>query len=417
MPHSRLPLRLILLGLIAIAVVVVIWLGIGMINGLLEFRERLLDLPALVRVPLTALVAAACAGLAWLAWKLLRPTRRSARAGGKPLVADRQTIETRVADLAARNADVASLEQELIELDRRRLSGECHVAVFGEISTGKSSLIRVASGAHEPTDGHIEIEGRKVAFASPLDALKTGVATIYQDLALAPRQPIWQNIYIGSELTRTLLPGHPRIKELNAQLADLDSETRELTDLVNELVELATDRRDNELVQPVRLADVADPAAARARCGDDAELVEVVRRLLDLRAEIAFGHAHRVGPFGLPPPGDGVLGRGASPAAWRGEWVAARRKAPLVRIEPPDDELIRVVLVKLFVDRQLAVDAHVIDYIAQRIDRSLDAARALVRSLDEAALAEGRRINRALAARLLERLAYDGSPGGESDES
>jgi len=59
----------------------------------------------------------------------------------------------------------------------------------------------------------------------------------------------------------------------------------------------------------------------------------------------------------------------------------------------------------------------VIDYIAQRIDRSLDAARALVRSLDEAALAEGRRINRALAARLLERLAYDGSPGGESDES
>ena len=150
MPHSRLPLRLILLGLLAIAVVVVIWLGIGMINGLLEFRERLLDLPALVRVPLIALVAAACAGLAWLAWKLLRPTRRSARAGGKPLVADRQTIETRVADLAARNADVASLEQELIELDRRRLSGECHVAVFGEISTGKSSLIRSLASAAAP---------------------------------------------------------------------------------------------------------------------------------------------------------------------------------------------------------------------------------------------------------------------------
>jgi len=33
------------------------------------------------------------------------------------------------------------------------------------------------------------------------------VATIYQDLALAPRQPIWQNIFIGAELTRTLLPG------------------------------------------------------------------------------------------------------------------------------------------------------------------------------------------------------------------
>jgi simple sugar transport system ATP-binding protein len=81
------------------------------------------------------------------------------------------------------------------------------LAVCGDNGAGKSSLIRVASGAHEPTDGHIEIEGRKVAFASPLDALKTGVATIYQDLALAPRQPIWQNIFIGSELTRPLLPG------------------------------------------------------------------------------------------------------------------------------------------------------------------------------------------------------------------
>ena len=44
-------------------------------------------------------------------------------------------------------------------------------------------------------------------FGSPHDALKAGVATIYQDLALAPRQPIWQNIFIGAELTRALLPG------------------------------------------------------------------------------------------------------------------------------------------------------------------------------------------------------------------
>ena len=48
-------------------------------------------------------------------------------------------------------------------------------------------------------------------------------------------------------------------------LADLDSETRELTDLVNELVELATDQRDTEVVQEVRLADVVERAAARAR--------------------------------------------------------------------------------------------------------------------------------------------------------
>ena len=142
MPKSRLPLRLILLGLLAVAVIVFIWLAIGMINGLLEFHERLLALPLLVRVPLIVLVAAAFAGLAWLSWKLWRPSARRSGPRNKAVIPDRQAIETRVADLSARNADVASLEQELIELDRRRLSGECHVAVFGEISTGKSSLIR-----------------------------------------------------------------------------------------------------------------------------------------------------------------------------------------------------------------------------------------------------------------------------------
>lgn len=142
MSRSRLPLRLILLGLLAIAVVVIIWLTIGMINGLLEFQERLLALPLLVRVPLIALVAAAFVGIAWLAWKLLRPSARRSGQRNKPPPPDRESIEARVAELAARNADVASLEQELIELDRRHLSGECHVALFGEISTGKSSLIR-----------------------------------------------------------------------------------------------------------------------------------------------------------------------------------------------------------------------------------------------------------------------------------
>ncbi len=91
-----------------------------------------------------------------------------------------------------------------VDLDVR--AGEV-VAVCGDNGAGKSSLIRVVSGAHEPSGGHIEIEGRRVRFGSPLEALKTGVATIYQDLALAPRQPIWQNIFVGAELTRTLLPG------------------------------------------------------------------------------------------------------------------------------------------------------------------------------------------------------------------
>src|SRR6202011_2445501 len=72
---------------------------------------------------------------------------------------------------------------------------------------GKSTLIRIVSGAHAPDAGVLELAGQAVAFRSPLEALTAGVATIYQDLALAPRLPIWQNVFIGAELTRRLLPG------------------------------------------------------------------------------------------------------------------------------------------------------------------------------------------------------------------
>ena len=83
------------------------------------------------------------------------------------------------------------------------------------------------------------------------------------------------------------------------------------------------------------------------------------------------------------------------------------RRAPVAHIEPPSDDLVRAVLVKLFDDRQLAVEASVIDYIALRIDRSLDAARDIVAALDAEALARGRAVGRSLAADLIARLASD----------
>ena len=57
----------------------------------------------------------------------------------------------------------------------------------------------------------------------------------------------------------------------------------------------------------------------------------------------------------------------------------------------PDDDLLRRVLVKLFADRQLAVDSAVVDYIVVRMERSLQAANALVDDLDREALAAGGR--------------------------
>jgi chromosomal replication initiation ATPase DnaA len=81
--------------------------------------------------------------------------------------------------------------------------------------------------------------------------------------------------------------------------------------------------------------------------------------------------------------------------------LASRLRAlPVVALEPPDDTLLRSVIVKLCADRQLTVDEAVVGYLANRIERSFAAARATVSLLDREALRQKRAVNRSLAADL-----------------
>jgi chromosomal replication initiation ATPase DnaA len=81
--------------------------------------------------------------------------------------------------------------------------------------------------------------------------------------------------------------------------------------------------------------------------------------------------------------------------------LASRLRAlPVVALEPPDDTLLRSVIVKLCADRQLTVDEAVVGYLANRIERSFAAARAAVSLLDREALRQKRAVNRSLAADL-----------------
>lgn len=77
------------------------------------------------------------------------------------------------------------------------------------------------------------------------------------------------------------------------------------------------------------------------------------------------------------------------------------RLAAPIDLAPPEDETLRLVLVKLFADRQLFVDKPLIDYLVSRMERSLSAAVDLVEALDREALAAGRRITRPMAAQIL----------------
>ena len=71
--------------------------------------------------------------------------------------------------------------------------------------------------------------------------------------------------------------------------------------------------------------------------------------------------------------------------------------APLALLEPPDDTLLSMLLVKLFSDRQLNTKPNLISYLLPRIERSFAAANAVVEQLDAASLAQQRPINRELA--------------------
>ena len=89
--------------------------------------------------------------------------------------------------------------------------------------------------------------------------------------------------------------------------------------------------------------------------------------------------------------------------------LASRLQAlPVAKLEPPDDALLRGVLVKLFADRQLAVEEPVVSYLMLRMPRSLDVARGLVTEIDRLALEEKSAITKPLVGRVLQQMTEPG---------
>ena len=133
-------------------------------------------------------------------------TGRGAAAGGQgtePIL--------RIERISKRFGAVTALDEASFEVH----PGEA-VALLGDNGAGKSTLIKIISGTLEPTSGSIWLDGREVRLASPMEAKKLGIETVYQDLSLCLNVDVVANFFMGRELVRNVA-GFKVLKEAAMQ--------------------------------------------------------------------------------------------------------------------------------------------------------------------------------------------------------
>ena len=96
--------------------------------------------------------------------------------------------------------EVRALEGVDLSVGRNEIVG-----LLGDNGAGKSTLIKIITGYHQPDPGgRILVDGERVAGLTVAKARKLGIETVYQEKALAEKQTIWRNIFMGRELTTVL---------------------------------------------------------------------------------------------------------------------------------------------------------------------------------------------------------------------
>ncbi len=116
------------------------------------------------------------------------------------------------------------------------------MALIGQNGAGKSTLIKILTGAYSHDAGRIEFQGREVRFGSTAESQAGGIATIYQEINLAPNRTVAENIFLGREPRRFGLVDRGRMQadaravlrrfkldiDVNRPLQDFEAATRQM---------------------------------------------------------------------------------------------------------------------------------------------------------------------------------------------
>ncbi len=138
---SKSPLRLILALVTGIALLFLLLLGILLTDTLVNIWHNLREAPLWLQAFIATLLLLFSLLSLWLVWRVMHPKPRLTGMDELTPV-DRETLDNHIETAKDQGLDVSVAEQELAQLERRREAGSIHVALFGEISSGKSSLIR-----------------------------------------------------------------------------------------------------------------------------------------------------------------------------------------------------------------------------------------------------------------------------------
>jgi len=97
------------------------------------------------------------------------------------------------------------------------------LGLVGDNGAGKSTLVKILSGFHTQDAGDVLVGGQRVRFGSVEAARASGIETVYQDLALIPQLPVYQNLFLGHELTKLgplRILDKRKMRELSRQYLD-----------------------------------------------------------------------------------------------------------------------------------------------------------------------------------------------------
>ena len=116
----------------------------------------------------------------------------------KPMAEATPVVEMR--NIKKSFAAVRALRGVDLVLHRNEVLG-----LVGDNAAGKSTLMKVLSGAYIPDEGEIFIEGKKAHITDPMDARRLGIEMVYQDFALANNLDVAANVFLGREAVRAQL--------------------------------------------------------------------------------------------------------------------------------------------------------------------------------------------------------------------